>query len=77
MKLNLTLVIAGSLACVATLAAVTETAVAAESKITILNDAFGDDAAMRRIGASPHSSRSPASESSLTPATIATYSLPM
>jgi len=48
MKLNLTLVIAGSLACAATLAAVTETAVAAESKITILYDAFGDDAAMKK-----------------------------
>jgi len=48
MKLNLTLVIAGSLASAATLAAVTETAVAAESKITILNDAFGDDAAMKK-----------------------------
>ena len=48
MKLNLTSVIAGSLACAATLAAVTETAVAAESKITILYDAFGDDAAMKK-----------------------------
>ena len=48
MKLNLTLVIASSLACAATLAAVTETAVAAESKITILYDAFGDDAAMKK-----------------------------
>jgi hypothetical protein len=36
MKLNLTSVIAGSLACAATLAAVTEPTVAAESKITIL-----------------------------------------
>ena len=48
MKLNLTLVIASSLACAATLTAVTETAVAAESKITILYDAFGDDAAMKK-----------------------------
>ena len=48
MKLNLTLVIAGALACAGTLAAVTETAVAAESKITILYDAFGDDAAMKK-----------------------------
>ena len=47
MKLNLTLVIAGSLACAAILAAVTETAVAAESKMTVLYDAFGKDAAMR------------------------------
>ena len=50
MKLNLTSVIAGALACAATLAAVTETAVAAESKITILYDAFGDDAAMKKDG---------------------------
>jgi 7,8-dihydropterin-6-yl-methyl-4-(beta-D-ribofuranosyl)aminobenzene 5'-phosphate synthase len=48
MKLNLTLFIAGSLACAATLAAATETAVAAESKITILYDAFGDDPAMKK-----------------------------
>src|SRR5438128_9017599 len=48
MKLNLTLFIAGSLACAATLAAVTEAAVAAESKITILYDAFGDDAKMKK-----------------------------
>jgi 7,8-dihydropterin-6-yl-methyl-4-(beta-D-ribofuranosyl)aminobenzene 5'-phosphate synthase len=48
MKLNLTLLIAGSLACAATLATMTETAVAAESKITILYDAFGKDAAMRK-----------------------------
>ena len=48
MKLNLTSVIAGALACAATLAAVTETALAAESKITILYDAFGDDAAMKK-----------------------------
>ena len=45
MKLNLTLFIAGSLACAATLTAVTATAVAVESKITILYDAFGNDAA--------------------------------
>jgi 7,8-dihydropterin-6-yl-methyl-4-(beta-D-ribofuranosyl)aminobenzene 5'-phosphate synthase len=48
MKLNLTLVIAGSLVCTATLVAVTETAVAAESKITVLYDAFGNDAAMKK-----------------------------
>ena len=48
MKLNLTSVIAGALACAATLAAVTETALAAESKITILYDAFGEDAAMKK-----------------------------
>ena len=48
MKLNLTLLIAGSLACAATLAAMTETAVAAESKITIVYDAFGNDAAMKK-----------------------------
>ena len=36
MKLNLTLLIAGSLACATTLPTMTETAVAAESKITIL-----------------------------------------
>ncbi len=48
MKLNLTSVIAGALACAATLAAVAETALAAESKITILYDAFGDDAAMKK-----------------------------
>jgi 7,8-dihydropterin-6-yl-methyl-4-(beta-D-ribofuranosyl)aminobenzene 5'-phosphate synthase len=48
MKLNLTLLIAGSLACAATPATMTETAVAAESKITILYDAFGKDAAMRK-----------------------------
>jgi 7,8-dihydropterin-6-yl-methyl-4-(beta-D-ribofuranosyl)aminobenzene 5'-phosphate synthase len=48
MKLNLTLLIAGSLACAATLATTTETVVAAESKITILYDAFGKDAAMRK-----------------------------
>ena len=48
MKLNLTSVIAGALACAVTLAALTETALAAESKITILYDAFGDDAAMKK-----------------------------
>jgi 7,8-dihydropterin-6-yl-methyl-4-(beta-D-ribofuranosyl)aminobenzene 5'-phosphate synthase len=48
MKLNLTLFIAGSLACAATLTAVTATAVAVESKITILYDAFGNDAAMKK-----------------------------
>jgi 7,8-dihydropterin-6-yl-methyl-4-(beta-D-ribofuranosyl)aminobenzene 5'-phosphate synthase len=48
MKLNLTWLIAGALACAACLAAVTETVVAAESKITILYDAFGNDAAMKK-----------------------------
>jgi 7,8-dihydropterin-6-yl-methyl-4-(beta-D-ribofuranosyl)aminobenzene 5'-phosphate synthase len=48
MKLNLTLLVAGSLTCAATLATITETAVAAESRITILYDAFGKDAAMRK-----------------------------
>ena len=48
MKLNRILVIAGSLACAATLAAVIETAVAAESKITVLYDAFGDDVRMKK-----------------------------
>ena len=48
MKLNLTSVIAGALACAVTLAALTETALAAESKITVLYDAFGDDAAMKK-----------------------------
>src|SRR5438093_3582615 len=48
MKCNLTWLIAGSLACAAILAAVTETAIAAESKITILYDAFGNDAAMKK-----------------------------
>jgi 7,8-dihydropterin-6-yl-methyl-4-(beta-D-ribofuranosyl)aminobenzene 5'-phosphate synthase len=48
MKRNLTWLIAGSLACAAIPAAVTETAVAAESKITILYDAFGNDAAMKK-----------------------------
>ena len=38
-----------SLACAGTLAAGTETAVAAESKITILYDAFGDDAGMKNF----------------------------
>ena len=48
MKLNLTWLIAGSLACAATLVGVTETAVGAESKITILYDAFGSDAGMKK-----------------------------
>jgi hypothetical protein len=72
MKLNLTLLIAGSLACAATLAAMTETAVAAESKITILYDAFGNDAAMKKDWGF-----SALVEVALTPATIATSSLPM
>jgi 7,8-dihydropterin-6-yl-methyl-4-(beta-D-ribofuranosyl)aminobenzene 5'-phosphate synthase len=48
MKLNLTWLFAGSLACAATQVTVTETAVAAESKITILYDAFGSDVAMKK-----------------------------
>jgi 7,8-dihydropterin-6-yl-methyl-4-(beta-D-ribofuranosyl)aminobenzene 5'-phosphate synthase len=48
MKLNLTWLIAGSLACAVPMVAVTETAVGAESKITILYDAFGSDAAMKK-----------------------------
>src|SRR5437764_1398446 len=48
MKRNLTWLLAGSLACAAIPAAVTETAVATESKITILYDAFGNDAAMKK-----------------------------
>jgi 7,8-dihydropterin-6-yl-methyl-4-(beta-D-ribofuranosyl)aminobenzene 5'-phosphate synthase len=48
MKLNLTWLIAGSLACAVPMVAVTETAVGAESKITILYDAFGGDAAMKK-----------------------------
>ena len=45
MKLNLTWLLAAALASAAALTAVTETAVATESKITILYDAFGNDAA--------------------------------
>ena len=48
MKLNLTWLIAGSLACAVPMVAVTETAVGAASKITILYDAFGSDAAMQK-----------------------------
>lgn len=48
MTLKLTWLIAGSLACAATLVGVPETAVGAESKITILYDAFGSDAAMKK-----------------------------
>jgi len=47
-RLNLTLAIASSLACAVTPAAVTKSGVAAESRITILYDAFGNDAAMKK-----------------------------
>ena len=50
MKLGVTLILAGALASAAVLAAATRTAVAAEpkSQITILYDAFGTDAAMKK-----------------------------
>src|SRR5262245_39206985 len=48
MKLNARLVLAGALASAVSLAALTETAVATEVKITILYDAFGNDAAMKK-----------------------------
>jgi 7,8-dihydropterin-6-yl-methyl-4-(beta-D-ribofuranosyl)aminobenzene 5'-phosphate synthase len=48
MKRNVALLLAGALAGAAALTAVTETAVAAESKITILYDAFGNDAEMKK-----------------------------
>ena len=50
MKLSVTLILAGALASAAVLAAATRTAVAAEpkSQITILYDAFGTDAAMKK-----------------------------
>jgi 7,8-dihydropterin-6-yl-methyl-4-(beta-D-ribofuranosyl)aminobenzene 5'-phosphate synthase len=47
MKRNVALLLAGALAGAA-LAAVSETALAAESKITILYDAFGNDTAMKK-----------------------------
>jgi len=48
MKSNPISLIAGSLACAVLLAATTESAVAAESRITIIYDAFGSDAAMKK-----------------------------
>ena len=48
MKRNMVLLLVGALAGAISLAAVTKTAVAAESKITILYDAFGNDAAMKK-----------------------------
>jgi hypothetical protein len=54
-----------------------ETAVAAESKITILYDAFGDDPAMKKDWGFSALVEVAASESSLTPARIATSSLRM
>jgi 7,8-dihydropterin-6-yl-methyl-4-(beta-D-ribofuranosyl)aminobenzene 5'-phosphate synthase len=48
MKLNVRLLLAGALASAAAGAALTETAGAAESKITILYDAFGNDASMKK-----------------------------
>lgn len=48
MELNRTLLIVGLLTAAVTTGAVTETVVAAESKITILYDAFGSDAAMKK-----------------------------
>ena len=48
MKRNMVLLLVGALAGATGLAAVTKTAVAAESKITILYDAFGNDAAMKK-----------------------------
>ena len=48
MKLNVTFLLTGALASAAALTAVTETATATETKITILYDAFGNDAAMKK-----------------------------
>jgi len=48
MKRNMTWLVAGVLAGVAAFAGCSATALAAQSKITILYDAFGDDAAMRK-----------------------------
>jgi 7,8-dihydropterin-6-yl-methyl-4-(beta-D-ribofuranosyl)aminobenzene 5'-phosphate synthase len=48
MKRHVALLLAGALAGAAALTVATETAVAAESKITILYDAFGNDAAMKK-----------------------------
>jgi 7,8-dihydropterin-6-yl-methyl-4-(beta-D-ribofuranosyl)aminobenzene 5'-phosphate synthase len=48
MRLNARFLLAGTLASVAALTAVTGTAAATESKITILYDAFGSDAAMKK-----------------------------
>jgi 7,8-dihydropterin-6-yl-methyl-4-(beta-D-ribofuranosyl)aminobenzene 5'-phosphate synthase len=48
MKLNVRFLLAGALASAAALIAVTETAAATEAKITILYDAFGNDAAIKK-----------------------------
>ncbi len=48
MKLSITLILAGVLASAAAVTAATGTAVAAEPQITILYDAFGNDAAMKK-----------------------------
>jgi 7,8-dihydropterin-6-yl-methyl-4-(beta-D-ribofuranosyl)aminobenzene 5'-phosphate synthase len=48
MKRNVRFLLAGALASAAALTAVTETAAATETKITILYDAFGNDAAMKK-----------------------------
>src|SRR5712672_2171182 len=48
MKRTVMTLLAGALVGSAVLTALTETAIAAESKITILYDAFGDDAAMKK-----------------------------
>jgi 7,8-dihydropterin-6-yl-methyl-4-(beta-D-ribofuranosyl)aminobenzene 5'-phosphate synthase len=48
MKLNVRLLLAGALASAAAGAALTETAGATEAKITILYDAFGNDASMKK-----------------------------
>jgi 7,8-dihydropterin-6-yl-methyl-4-(beta-D-ribofuranosyl)aminobenzene 5'-phosphate synthase len=48
MKLNVRFLLAGALASAAVLTAVTKTATATEAKITILYDAFGNDAAMKK-----------------------------
>jgi 7,8-dihydropterin-6-yl-methyl-4-(beta-D-ribofuranosyl)aminobenzene 5'-phosphate synthase len=48
MKLNVRFLLAGAFASAAALIAMTETAAATEAKITILYDAFGNDAAMKK-----------------------------
>ena len=48
MKRNVALFLAGALAGAAALTAASETALAAKSEITILYDAFGNDAAMKK-----------------------------
>jgi hypothetical protein len=71
MKRNVALLLAGALAGAAAVTAVSEAAHAAESKITILYDAFGNDSAMKKDGVSQRSLRSPGSESCSTPAMTA------